>query len=146
MTSPSGPPPTVSTDDVRDLFDAAVAAKARAYAPYSTFRVGCALRTAGGLVVSGCNVENAAYPQGSCAEAGAISAMIVAGELRIVEILVVTDGEGLNTCCGGCRQRLREFAALDTEIHVCGPEGVRSTFTLEQLLPWSFGPENLSSS
>jgi cytidine deaminase len=91
----------------------------------------------------GCNVENAAYPQGCCAEASAISAMIGAGEHQIIEVLVVADGERLASCCGGCRQRIREFAALDTPVHTCGPDGIRLTLTLDQLLPYSFGPENL---
>ena len=93
-----------------ELFAAARAAQANAYAPYSRFQVGAALRTRNGAVYSGCNVENAAYPQGSCAEAGAIAAMALAGERRIAEILVVGDGDGLCTPCGGCRQRIREFA------------------------------------
>jgi cytidine deaminase len=131
---------STSTDE---LFAAARSVQERAYAPYSNFPVGAALRTAGGLVFSGCNVENAAYPQGSCAEASAISAMIAAGERSIVEVVVVTDGEALSTCCGGCRQRLREFAAPTTPIHVADRNGIRATFSLEQLLPHSFGPENL---
>jgi cytidine deaminase len=131
------------TPEIRELFDAAVSVQERAYAPYSRFRVGAALRTAGGRVFSGCNVENAAYPQGACAEAGAIMAMVAGGETEIVEVVVVTDGDGLSTCCGGCRQRLREFAALSTPIHVASRAGIRATFTLEQLLPHSFGPENL---
>ena len=126
------------------LFDAAKAAQARAYAPYSHFNVGAALRTPSGAIFAGCNVENAAYPQGACAEAGAISAMALAGERRIAEMLVIGDGEGLCTPCGGCRQRIREFAAPTTPIHIAGPEGVRASFTLAELLPESFGPEHLS--
>lgn len=102
--------------------------------------------------MAGCNVENAAYPQGSCAEAGAISAMLMQGERQIGEICVVGDGKDavadgsgpLCTPCGGCRQRIREFANPETRIHVCGLEGWRRTFTLEDLLPASFGPENLA--
>ena len=130
--------------DVDELLAAARAVQANAYAPYSRFRVGAALRTASGRVFSGCNVENAAYPQGSCAEAGAISAMVAAGEREIIAVLTVTDGEVIGTCCGGCRQRLREFASGNTPVHAAGPEGVRATFTLDDLLPHSFGPENLS--
>jgi cytidine deaminase len=125
------------------MFDAARAAQARAYAPYSRFLVGAAVRSASGTIYAACNVENAAYPQGACAETGAISAMVNAGERRIGEILVIGDGEDLCTPCGGCRQRIREFAAPDTPIHIAGPGGVRATFTLDQLLPHSFGPENL---
>ena len=128
-----------------ELFAGAKAAQANAYAPYSRFRVGAALRTTSGTVFSGCNVENAAYPQGSCAEAGAIAAMAAAGERRIAEILVIGDGEALCTPCGGCRQRIREFADASTPVHVAGPEGVRRTFTLGELLPESFGPEHLGA-
>jgi cytidine deaminase len=129
---------------LQELFAAAKAAQANAYAPYSRFKVGAALRSESGAVHSGCNVENAAYPQGACAEASAISAMALAGDRRIAEILVIGDGEALCTPCGGCRQRIREFAAPTTPIHIAGPEGVRSTFTLAELLPESFGPEHLS--
>jgi cytidine deaminase len=129
--------------NVEALFAAARDAYANAYAPYSKFPVGAALMTPEGEIFSGCNVENAAYPQGSCAEAGAISAMALAGRRRIAEIAVVGGGAGLCTPCGGCRQRLREFAGPETPIHVAGPEGVRARFTLAQLLPESFGPENL---
>ena len=125
------------------LFEAARAVQAKAYAPYSRFKVGAALRTPGGRVFAGCNVENASYPQGACAETGAISAMIAAGESRIAEILVIGDGEGLVTPCGGCRQRVREFASADTPVHIAGPEGVRRSFRLDELLPFSFGPDNL---
>jgi cytidine deaminase len=126
-----------------ELFAAAKAAQANAYAPYSRFKVGAALRSESGAVFSGCNVENAAYPQGSCAEADAIAAMALAGDRRIAEILVIGDGKALCTPCGGCRQRIREFADLATPIHVAGPEGVRATFTLAELLPESFGPDHL---
>jgi cytidine deaminase len=126
------------------LFEAAKAIQARAYAPYSRFKVGAAIRAANGQVYTGCNVENAAYPVGSCAEQGAISAMVAAGESRIAEIVVMGEGDVLVTPCGGCRQRIREFAAADTPVHVAGPEGIRKRFTLEELLPFSFGPDNLS--
>jgi cytidine deaminase len=125
------------------LFEAAKAAQMNAYAPYSRFRVGAALRTPRGVVFSGGNVENAAYPEGWCAETSAISAMARAGERRIAEICVIGDGEALCTPCGGCRQRIREFADGETLIHVAGPEGVRATFTLTDLLPESFGPGHL---
>lgn len=128
-----------------DLFRAARAAQEKAYAPYSGFRVGAALRTTSGAVFAGCNAENAAYPQGSCAETGAVSAMAAAGERRIAEILVVGDGDALVTPCGGCRQRIREFASPDTPVHIAGPEGVRRSFTLDELLPFSFGPDNLGA-
>jgi cytidine deaminase len=128
---------------IDDLFAAARAAQAAAYAPYSRFRVGAAVLGASGRIYPGCNVENAAYPQGACAETGAISAMALAGERSIAAILVVGDGDALVTPCGGCRQRIREFAAADTPIHIAGPEGVRRSFTLDELLPASFGPDHL---
>jgi cytidine deaminase len=127
-----------------ELFAAATVAQANAYAPYSRFKVGAALRSERGAIHAGCNVENAAYPQGSCAEAGAIAAMALAGGRRIAEILVIGDGEALCTPCGGCRQRIREFADASTRVHIAGPNGVRRTFTLGELLPESFGPEHLT--
>jgi cytidine deaminase len=129
---------------IDELFQAANAIQAKAYTPYSRFKVGAAIATPNGKIFTGCNVENAAYPVGSCAEAGAISAMIAGGESRIVEIVVMGEGEHLVTPCGGCRQRIREFATADTPIHIAGPEGIRKSFTLDELLPFSFGPDNLS--
>jgi cytidine deaminase len=117
---------------------------ARAYAPYSNFPVGAALRSAGGGIYSGCNVENAAYPLGCCAEASAISALVSGGERRIVEVAVAGGSDLLVTPCGGCRQRLREFAADDVLIHLCGPQGLRRSVTLGELLPLSFGPDHLA--
>ena len=127
------------------MFDAARRAQARAYAPYSQFMVGAALRDESGAIFAGCNVENAAYPQGACAETGAIGAMIAGGGRRIAEMLVIGDGVGLCTPCGGCRQRIREFAAPDALVHIAGPQGVRATFIVGELLPNSFGPENLGA-
>jgi cytidine deaminase len=126
------------------LFAAASAAMERAYAPYSKFQVGAAILAGNGRIYSGCNVENAAYPNGNCAETSAIAAMVLDGALQIREIVVIGRGDLLCTPCGGCRQRIREFAAADTKIHVCGPEGLRRTFTRDELLPESFGPENLA--
>ncbi|MGO4707212.1 cytidine deaminase [Microvirga sp. 2MCAF38] len=126
------------------LFEAAKIVQAKAYAPYSRFKVGAAILTPSGKVFVGCNVENAAYPVGSCAEAGAISAMLAGGENRIAAIVVMGEGEHLVTPCGGCRQRIREFASPETPIHVAGPEGIRKSFTLDALLPFSFGPDNLT--
>jgi cytidine deaminase len=127
-----------------DLVEAAIAAMAKAYAPYSNFPVGAALRGAGGGIYSGCNVENAAYPLGCCAEASAISALVSGGERRIVEVAVAGSSDLLVTPCGGCRQRLREFAADDVLIHLCGPQGLRRSVTLGELLPLSFGPDHLA--
>lgn len=115
----------------------------KAYVPYSNFPVGAVIYTENGKQYSGCNVENAAYPEGTCAEAGAIAAMVLDGEQSINEIYVMGEGDNLVTPCGGCRQKIREFASPDTKIHICSPNEVRKTFTLEELLPASFGPENL---
>ncbi len=126
------------------LIRAALAAREKAYAPYSRFHVGAALRC-DDAIYSGCNVENAAYPQGSCAEAGAISAMVLAGGRQIDEIVIVGSGEAACTPCGGCRQRLREFSASDMRVIMVDTKGViLLETTLEALLPWSFGPENLA--
>ncbi len=126
-----------------EMLDLARRAMAQAYAPYSKFAVGAVLRGAKGNLYAGCNVENAAYPQGCCAEASAISAMVLDGERRIVSVLVMGQGPRLIAPCGGCRQRLREFAAETTPIHLCGPEGPRQRVSLGELLPLAFGPENL---
>ncbi len=126
-----------------DMIDAARQAMERAYAPYSSFPVGAVVRGASGTLYAGCNVENSAYPQGWCAEASAIAAMVAAGERRIVEVVVMGRGEALVTPCGGCRQKLREFADDDVVIHVCGPDGLRRSVSLGELLPLAFGPENL---
>lgn len=126
-----------------DLIEAAIAAMAKAYAPYSNFSVGAAVRSASGRIYAGCNVENAAYPEGWCAETSAIAALVTAGETRIAEVAVAGAGDRLVTPCGGCRQRLREFAADEVAVHICGPEGLRKTVSLGELLPLSFGPDNL---
>ena len=128
---------------VRELFLAAQDVQARAYAPYSHFLVGAAILTSTGTTYVGCNVENAAYPVGSCAEAGAIAAMVAGGDTEIAVLVTICDSAEVGTCCGGCRQRVREFAKSDTPIYACGPDGIRAVFTMEQLLPTSFGPENL---
>lgn len=129
---------------LEDLFAAAADARSRAYAPYSHFAVGAAIRSASGRIYRGANVENAAYPVGVCAEASAISAMIEGGDRVIEAILVIGGGDLLVTPCGGCRQRIREFAHADTPVHVAGPDGLRASFTLDAILPHSFGPDNLS--
>ena len=123
---------------MRDLLDAALIAYGNAHAPYSRFQVGAAVRTAAGRIFAGANVENASFPEGNCAEASALAAMVAAGERRIVEVLVVAAGERLCTPCGGCRQRLCEFGSPDTLVHLCDPGGLRRTVTLGELLPLSF--------
>jgi cytidine deaminase len=129
----------------RDLIDAALLAQKQAYAPYSQFAVGAALRDERNRIHAGCNMENAAFPESMCAEAAALAAMIVAGGRRCIEVAVVAAGDRLITPCGGCRQKLREFGADDMTILLCDEAGEpRRTFRLGELLPLSFGPEHLS--
>jgi cytidine deaminase len=125
------------------MLDLARRALANAHAPYSGFRVGVCLRAASGRLYAGCNVENASYPVGQCAEATAIGAMVAAGDRQVVEAVVVTEGAELCSPCGRCRQQLAEFARPDARVHLCGREGVRRTVTLGELLPLAFGPETL---
>jgi cytidine deaminase len=125
------------------LVEAAKNARAQAHAPYSKFKVGAAILADDGKIYSGCNVENAAYPNGVCAETSAISAMVLGGGKRIREIAVIGSGRNLVTPCGGCRQRIAEFATADTPVHICGPQGPRAHFTIGELLPESFGMLNL---
>lgn len=129
------------------LFEAAADVRVRAHAPYSRFFVGAAVLDEAGRIHLGCNVENAAYPEGVCAEAGAISAMIAAGARRIRAVAVVggpADGdEILCPPCGGCRQKIREFAGSATSIHLREASGAVTSLGLDELLPHSFGPEHL---
>ncbi len=126
------------------LFEAAEAVRARAHAPYSNFPVGAAILADDGNIYTGCNVENAAYPVGNCAEPSAIAAMLAGGGKRIMRIYVTGPGTTPVTPCGGCRQRIREFADLDVEVVSHGVDGEPLIQTLGQLLPHSFGPEFLS--
>lgn len=126
------------------LFEAAKAARANAHAPYSGFRVGAAIRDAEGRVFSGCNVENVAYPQGTCAEAGAIAAMVASGGRVIAEVLVVADAPIPVTPCGGCRQKLSEFAGADVPVILADLDGPKVTTTIGELLPGSFTPDHMS--
>ncbi len=125
------------------MIELAQRALENAHAPYSGFRVGACVRAASGRLYAGCNVENAAYPVGQCAEAGAIGAMVAAGDSVIVEVVVLTERAELCSPCGRCRQQLVEFASADTRVHLCGPEGVRVTMTMVALLPLAFGPDTL---
>ena len=123
----------------QELLGAAQAAMKRAYAPYSGFRVGAAILGVGGAVHIGANVENAAYPQSQCAEASAIGAMIAAGETRIAAVAVVA--ERLEHCppCGGCRQRLAEFASATTPVYLGRPGSPPQVTSVGELLPLAFG-------
>lgn len=130
---------------MRDLVEVAIAARSRAHAPYSKFYVGAAMRDERGHIHGGANIENAAYPNGWCAECSSIAHLIMAGGTQIKEVAVLGNGDVLCTPCGGCRQKIREFAKGDVKIHCCTQEGVLiRTFTLDELLPASFGPENLA--
>ena len=120
------------------LLAAATAVRENAYAPYSRFKVGAALRTPSGAVYSGCNVENVAYPEGTCAEAGAIAAMVAAGETKIAEILVIADSPDPVPPCGGCRQKIAEFAAQSVPVTLCTTDGKSRTLTVAELLPGVF--------
>ena len=130
--------------DLDALLAAARAIRAHAHAPYSKFAVGAALLDEQGRIHAGFNVENAAYPQGMCAEAVAIGHLVAAGGRRIVAAAVVAEGASILTPCGGCRQKLREFAADDLPILAADLQAVRARFTLGELLPHSFGPEHLA--
>ena len=126
-----------------ELFATAEAVRTKAHVPYSRFAVGAAILADDGKIYSGCNVENAAYPVGNCAEASAIAAMVAGGGKRIRRIYVTGPGAAPVTPCGGCRQRIREFADLDVTVISHGVEGQPLHATLGELLPHSFGPEFL---
>ena len=131
------------SNNFQKLFEEAKKVREKSYAPYSKFKVGASFLTEDNSIVVGCNVENAAYPQSQCAEASAIGNLISQGYKNIVEIVVIGSGNKICSPCGGCRQRLREFSKLDVPIHMCSVEGHIKTSTLGELLPDSFGPENL---
>lgn len=128
-----------------EMLRLAAEVRARAHAPYSGFKVGACLRAEDGRLFAGCNVETIAYPEGLCAEAAAIGAMVAGGATRIAELLVLAEGEKLCTPCGGCRQKIAEFADPETPIHVAGPQGIRASFTLGELLPHGFDFERPGS-
>ena len=121
-----------------ELFEAARAAMARAHAPYSNFPVGAAIRGAGGAIFSGCNIENASFPEGWCAETSALAHMVMAGERKLVEVAVVAKKMPRITPCGGCRQRLKEFGTADTLVHLCDEGGIMESVRLGDLLPKAF--------
>ena len=141
--SAEAPPPADTAAPDPELLRLAREAAGRAYAPYSNFPVGAAVRTDDGRRYAGANVENAAYPQGQCAEASALGAMVAGGGGRVVEVVVAAPSEAECAPCGGCRQRLREFAGPDTPVYLADLERVRRTTSVAELLPFSFGPESL---
>ena len=125
------------------LIDAARAVRARAHAPYSRFAVGAAVVDEQGRIHAGCNVENAAYPQGWCAETSALAALVAAGGKRVMAVVVCGVADAPVTPCGGCRQKLREFAADDCPVWAVDLSAVRGHYTLGGLLPNGFGPDHL---
>jgi len=132
------------TKKLNKLIEKATKAYKNAYAPYSKFNVGAAILDEHDSIHVGCNVENAAYPSGSCAEEQAIGNMIVNGGKIIKGIVVIGKSDMLITPCGACRQRIREFCDKDTLIHICDVDkGYLKSFNLKELLAYSFGPDNL---
>ena len=125
------------------LRDDAKAVREHAHAPYSRFKVGAALKTASGAVFAGCNVENVAYPQGTCAEAGAIAAMVAAGETVIAEVYVIADAADPVPPCGGCRQKIAEFAQPDVRVTMATVDGTETTMTVAELLPGAFSSAHM---
>ncbi|MBV1903255.1 MAG: cytidine deaminase [Marinosulfonomonas sp.] len=126
-----------------DLLTAAKEVREHAYAPYSNFKVGAAIRSKSGAVYTGCNVENVAYPEGTCAEAGAIAAMIAAGDTEITEALVIADSPLPVSPCGGCRQKLAEFGSSDVRVTMTTLAGKTEVLTMAQLLPGAFTQEHM---
>ena len=120
------------------LVEKAKQASKNAYAPYSNFKVGATIRSVAGKIFSGCNVENAAYPQGTCAEAGAIAAMVLEGEGLIDELVVFVEVDKFITPCGGCRQKISEFSNSETKIILVNKHFQKKYFTMEELLPGAF--------
>jgi cytidine deaminase len=126
------------------LIDAARAVRENAHAPYSKFKVGAAIKTASGNIYVGCNVENVAYPEGTCAEAGAIAAMVAAGETEIVEVAVIADSPKPITPCGGCRQKLSEFAGLNAVVMMLTTDGLQDITSVGKLLPGQFDADYMT--
>ncbi|WP_170788962.1 cytidine deaminase [Ruegeria lacuscaerulensis] len=126
-----------------NLKDTALLVRENAYAPYSNFKVGAAVRSASGTVYSGCNVENVAYPEGTCAEAGAIAAMVAAGEQELTEVYVVASSPQPVPPCGGCRQKLAEFGKREVKVTLASVEGAEMETTIGDLLPGAFGASHM---
>lgn len=125
---------------------AAAMVRENAHAPYSNFKVGAALRTAGGDIFAGCNVENVAYPEGTCAEAGAIAAMCAAGQREVKEIYVIAQSPAPVPPCGGCRQKIAEFAARDVVVTMATTDGKELRLTVGDLLPGAFDASHMEGS
>src|SRR5262245_59974853 len=130
-------------EDIEPMLDLARRALANAHAPYSGFRVGACVRAEGGRLYAGCNVETASFGVTQCAEGGAIGAMVAAGDRKIVEAVIVSEGAEPCPPCGRCRQQLAEFAGPEARINLCGPDGARVTTTLGELFPLAFSRDTL---
>ena len=125
------------------LFNLALKTRLNAYAPYSCFKVGAAVLTSKNNMYAGCNVENVSYPNGTCAEAGAIAAMVAGGDSLIKDIVVVAESETLITPCGACLQRIFEFADKDTKVHLADLTSIKKTYLISELLPMAFNEKEL---
>ena len=125
------------------LVEVAAQVREKAYAPYSNFKVGAAIRAESGRVYQGVNVENAAYPEGTCAEAGAIAAMIAGGDTRIAEIAVIADAPRPVPPCGGCRQKLAEFGSGDVKVTLATTRGAVQETSIADLLPGAFTDKDM---
>lgn len=134
----------VPPQSTADLLAAAKRVRENAHAPYSEFKVGAAIRAGDGNIYLGCNVENVAYPEGTCAEAGAIAAMIAAGETEIREIAVIAGSPSPVPPCGGCRQKIKEFAQNEVSVHMATTEGEIQTLTVADLLPGAFVSDHMT--
>ncbi len=128
------------------LLDDARAVRDNAHAPYSNFKVGAAVRATSGTVYRGCNVENVAYPEGTCAEAGAIAAMVAAGDTQIDEVAVIADSPSPVPPCGGCRQKLAEFADGGVKVTLATTSGATLETTVADLLPGAFDAGHMADS
>jgi len=129
-----------------ELLKAATKVREHAYAPYSNFKVGAAIRSKSGAIFTGCNVENVAYPEGTCAEAGAIAAMVAAGETEVIEALVIADSPLPVSPCGGCRQKLAEFGSGEMRVTMTTLAGKTEVLTMNQLLPGAFTQQHMEES
>ena len=136
----------MSPELMQQMLVASLAARAHSHSPYSGYAVGAAVLDEHGRIHVGANIENAAYPQGWCAEATALSALVMAGAKRATAVLVTGPGPEIITPCGGCRQKLREFAGGELLVIAGDPGGIRQQWTLAELLPFSFGPDHIAAS
>ncbi|MBQ4825017.1 MULTISPECIES: cytidine deaminase [unclassified Leisingera] len=125
---------------------AATAVRENAHAPYSNFKVGAAIRSSSGQIYVGCNVENVAYPEGTCAEAGAIAAMVAAGEKQLAEVYVIADCPSPIPPCGGCRQKLKEFGTGEVKVTLATTDGAEKDTTIGDLLPGAFDVDHMERS